>query len=183
MDPSKLPHSPQQPHVPHHPSQQELSKPQTGVSHIGSPLPGGFIPAEAWLSLAVGVIVLFMFPEFRTYLTTLSHPEHFYDLYTISDSHNQSIPFEKSVFFFTEMGLTYFGITMVLDAIVLLRPRYTVLIWIVLILNIVGVALNIFAVVKALDEAGFMIYNALAIAFGGYIALYQWRLLQNLRLS
>ena len=64
MDPSKLPQSPvaqqqnSQPHVPHHPTQEELSHPpQANVPHYASPLPGGFIPAEAWLSLVIGVVV------------------------------------------------------------------------------------------------------------------------------
>lgn len=172
------------PHVPHHPTQQELSTlPHSNVPHYASPLPGGFIPAEAWLSFIIGVMVLFMFPEFRHYLTMHDHMDDFYALHTIVDKSGQSILFENSAFFFPEMGLTVFGVVLILDAAVLLRPRYALLLWLTLVLTVLCVLLNIFAIIKAYDGAGFMLYNALAVAFGGYIALYDWRLLQLLRLT
>jgi hypothetical protein len=186
MDPSKLPNSPppNQPHVPHHPTAEELSTPpKTNVHHYGSPLPGGFIPAEAWMSLVIGVIVLFMFPEFRQFITMHNHLDDFYSLHIITDASGQSVAFEKSAFFYPEMGMTVFGVVLILDALVLLRPRFVMLLWLTLTLTTLCVLLNIFAIIKAYDQAGFMPYNALAVAFGGYIALYDWRLIQTLRLS
>jgi hypothetical protein len=187
MDPSKLPHNPQTPHVPHHPSQKELTTPpQTSVSHYGSPLPGGFVPAEFWLTLVIGIIVLFISQEFIDYLRLLHHPEIFYAKYSIIDTAtNNSIPYEQSMFFFPQMGVAIFGVVLIFDALTLLRPRWSILVWLALSLTVCSVALNIFAVIKGYDMAGFMfvIFNALAIAFGGYIALYQWRLLQLVRLS
>ncbi len=192
MDESKLPQNPpvQQasgghPHVPHHPTQQELATPpHSDVPHYASPLPGGFVPAEAWLSLVIGIIVLFTFPQFRQYLMAKAHgdPESFYSLYTITDA-NGSIRYEQSVFFFPQMGMTFFGVVMILDALVLLRPRFAALVWFTLVLTVLSVLLNVFAIVKAYDIGGFQLSNALAVAFGGYIALYDWRLLQTLRLS
>lgn len=193
MEEPKLPQNPaaqqphgSQPHVPHHPTQQELSAPpHTNVPHYASPLPGGFIPAEAWLSLAIGIIVLFMFPQFRQYLMTRVHgtPDEFYSLYTISDANNNSIPYEQSVFFFPQMGMTFFGVAMILDALVLFKPRFAALLWLALALTVASVLLNVFAIVKAFDIGGFQLANALAVAFGGYISLYDWRLLQLLRLT
>lgn len=185
MDPSKLPHHPQPPHVPHHPSQQELTTPpQSNVSHYGSPIPGGFIPAEFWLTLVIGIVVLFMSKEFIDYLRMMHHPEDFYSAYTIIDTASgSSIPYENSMFFFPQMGVAVFGVILIFDALTLLRPKWSILVFLALILTIGGVGLNIFAVIKAYDLAGFQIINALAVAFGGYIALYQWRLLQLARLS
>jgi hypothetical protein len=179
-----LPHNPQPPHVPHHPSQKELATPpQTSVSHYGSPIPGGFVPAEFWLTLVIGIIVLLAFPQFRQYLMSYHHPEDFYSKYTILDANGDSLPYEKSVFFFPQMGLTAFGIVMILDALVLLRPRWSILVWLALVVTIASVLLNIFAIIKAYDMMGFQLMNGLAVAFGGYIALYQWKLLQLVRLS
>jgi hypothetical protein len=184
MDPSKLPHNPQPPHVPHHPSQKELeTPPKTSVAHYGAPLPGGFIPAEFWLSLCFGLIILFMFPEFRDYLINLHHPDIFYSKYTIVDASGMSLAFEKSAFFFREMGLTYFGIVLILDALVLLRPTWSLLVWATLAVTVSSVLLNIYAIIQSNDTAGFAWQNALCVAFGGYLALYQWRLLQLMRLS
>lgn len=191
MDDSKLPQNPPAPHqqaphqhVPHHPTQRELSTPpDSNVPHFASPLPGRFIPAEAWLSFAIGLIVLFMFPRFRQYLMTLHHPDDFYSMWIVTDPSGASITYDKYVFFFPDMGITFFGVVMVLDAVVLLRPRFAALVWFTLVLTILSVLLNIFGIVKAYDVAGFQIYNALAVAFGGYMALYDWRLLQLLRLT
>jgi len=186
MDPSKLPQSPPPPppHVPHHPTPQELSTPpKTNLHHYGSPIPGGFIPAEAWLSFIIGVIVLFMFPYFGEYVVMHNHIDDFYAKNTFWDKSGQSIPFEQSALFYPDIGLTVFGIVLILDALVLLRPRYLVPLWLTLTLTTLCVLLNIFAIIKAFDQGGFQFYNALAVAFAGYIALYDWRLIQTLRLS
>ena len=49
------------------------------------------------------------------------------------------------------------------------------------ILTVVVVIVNAIAIVAAMNEIGFQILPALAIAFGGYMAVYQWRLLKELR--
>jgi hypothetical protein len=188
MEPSKLPQNPPppHPHVPHHPTPEELATPpKTNVHHYGSPLPGGFIPAEAWMSLVIGIIVLFMFPSFGEYVVMHNHLDDFYAKpnNTFLDKNGQSIPFEQSAFFYPDMGLSVFGAVLILDALVLMRPRFVVLLSITLALTTLCVLLNIFAIIKAYDDAGFMLYNALAVALGGYIALYDWRLIQTLRLS
>lgn len=186
MEPTKTPQNPPppHPHVPHHPTPQELATPpKTNLHHYGSPVPGGFIPAEAWISLAVGVIVLFMFPIFGQYLIMHNHTDDFYAKNTFWDKNGQSIPFEQSAFYYPDMGMTAFGVVLILDALVLLRPRFVALLGLALALTILCVLLNIFAIIKAYDQAGFMLYNALAVAFGGYMALYDWRLIQTLRLS
>jgi hypothetical protein len=105
MEPSKLPQNPPppHPHVPHHPTPQELATPpKTNVHHYGSPLPGGFIPAEAWMSLVIGIIVLFMFPSFGEYVVMHNHLDDFYAKpnNTFLDKNGQSIPFEQSAFFY-----------------------------------------------------------------------------------
>jgi hypothetical protein len=187
MDPSKLPNSPPptQPHIPHHPTPQELSTPpKTNVHHYGSPLPGGFIPAEAWMSFVIGVIVLFMFPTFGQYVVMHNHLDDFYAKPNNTFYKNgQSIPFEQSPLFYPDMGLTVFGVVLILDALVLLRSRLVVVLWIALALTTLCVLLNIFAIIKAYDDGGFMLFNALAVAFGGYMALYDWRLIQTLSFS
>jgi hypothetical protein len=181
MDLSKLPPSGQTPHVPA-PNHDPAAPVVTHVPHYATPVPGAFIPAEFWLSLAIGIIVLFVFPTFRQYLVYHSHPEKFDAITTFTDKSGNVIAYEDSAFFYPGMGITVFGVVLILDALALLRSRFALLVGLAFILTVVAVALNIFAVIKAYDEIGFQLPNALAVAFSGYIALYDWRLLQSMRL-
>ena len=112
-----------------------------------------------------------------------AHPEKFDALWHLTDQSGNLISYQDSVFFYLGMGMTVFGVVLILDALALLRPRFSLLIWTTFILTTASVALNIFAIIQAYDAAGFQLPNALAVAFGGYIALYDWRLLQSIRLS
>jgi len=181
MDVSKLPPASQTPHVPA-PNHDPAAPVVTHVPHFATPVPGAFVPAEFWLSLVIGIIVLFMFPTFRQYLVYHSQPEKFDAITTFTDKSGNVIAYEDSAFFYPGMGITVFGVVLILDALALLRSRFAPLIWLTFILTVAALALNLFAVIKAYDEIGFQFVNALAVAFSGYIALYDWRLLQTIRL-
>lgn len=164
------------PHVPHPPPHPIAHQP-----HVATPVPGMVIPAEFWISLVIGIIVLFTFPRFSEYVFTRSHPDQF--SWKFSDAAGMPLKYPKTAFFYPDMGLTVFGVVMILDALVLLRPRSAPMALLLLILTALSVALNVYAIIEAYSILGFQLYCALAAAYGGYMALYEWKLMQTLRLT
>ena len=57
------------------------------------------------------------------------------------------------------------------------------LIWFTFLLTTVTVVLNIYVQAKVNSILGIQLLNLVAIAFGGYMAIYQWRILTLLQQS
>ena len=190
MDMSKLPRMSQTPPPPPEPSAapQEEGRATGGVAAPGSAyrreLEYGVEPApsfaEAWISIAIGLILLFATYALRLIQFLLS-PSTF--TWTFSDEKGQPIKYTQTVFIWGDAAMLLFALVLIIDGL-LLFTRKPALIALAFGLTALTVATNLFYLVMMMSRGyGFQIASAIAVAFGVYIAIFQWKLLQSLRMS
>ena len=185
MDMSKLPRLSQSPAPP----PGDVSEAPAGDADPGvAPAPPAGYPLEpaspagdAWLSIAIGAILLLMNPHIAQWLVSLISGYKPPFLPITDSATNAEIPYPKSVFFFSDLCMFAFSLTLILDGLILFARRRAPLMA-ALALTAVATAMNLFYVVKSsLDGSGLPLMSAVAVVIGVYIALYQWRLLSVTR--
>jgi hypothetical protein len=135
--------------------------------------------AEAWVSIAVGAILLFMAPNFIRYLLS---PGKFDQKMQYFDATGAPLAYTKTVFFWGDLSLTLFAFVLIVEGLVIAFGRRPLLVLGAFILTITATTMNLFYVGWMMSTGyGFQIMSGLAVAFGVYIALYQWRLWNTLR--
>lgn len=129
---------------------------------------------EAWISIAIGAIVLFLYHRtFEWLLGSKSLP-------VITDVNGNVIPYAKSAFFWQDLGPALFGVILVVEGLALVFARNRAVVSVALVLTLAAAAVNLWAIIATTKLIGFPIMSAIAVAFCVYIAIYQWRLLQSL---
>ena len=140
----------------------------------------GFRPgAEAWISFALGLILIFMCPRPLQYLFSRGHPETF--TWTFNDANGNPMEYPQTAFFLPDVGVVAFGFILMLDGLLLVFVRSARFIWFTLGLTALVTVLNLVALATSFNVLGFQIFPALAVAFGVYMIVYQWRLVQGHR--
>jgi hypothetical protein len=166
----------------------ETKKPESAPQQQTEPTPPlayradrqlGVSGAEAWISIALGVILLVVCHRPIEYLFTRHNPAAF--SWTFNDSNGNPISYTQSAFFLPDLGVVAFGLVLILDGLLLAFARIRGFVWMTFILTVIVVILNAIAIAVSMNEIGFQILPALAIAFGGYMAVYQWLLLKDSR--
>jgi hypothetical protein len=161
---------------------ETTTSPTTPVANYRGPdLPAESSSAEAWISIGIGVILMFCFPNFLQWLISLisSYKPPFLPITDVSTG--AEVPYPKSIFFLGNLCTFAFALTLICDGVLLFfrRPLPTML---ALGLTAAATALNMVYLVRSfLNNEGFPIVSALAVVFGIYIANYQWKLLATLR--
>lgn len=133
--------------------------------------------ADAWLSLAIGLVMLFAFPRAWQYFLS---PSTF--TWTFRDVDGSPLSYPKSAFFLPDIGVTLFGIAMLVEAAAVFSRRSWML-YLGLVVAVLATLLNVVAIIVAMNHIGFQIVNALAVAYGGYITLSLWHRVQLARAS
>jgi hypothetical protein len=128
---------------------------------------------EAWISIAIGAILLFWHSHFFGYLADPSNPIH--EILTPTGR----LPYLRSVFFPIELGGVLFGLALVVKGLVLVLVRGKAAILVAIVPMIIATMANLWAVLSAFPVAGFQIAPAVFAAVGVYIVLYQWRSLRG----
>jgi hypothetical protein len=146
-----------------------------------SPMPAA--PAagpEVWISIAVGVITLLIYPRFLqwSFSRLFSTP---FNEFMKSDGSGMVVPYTQVPEFWSDLGITLFGIVLILEGIALVFARHTFVVWIAFVLTLGMVGYNLAYVVLSYSTYGLALVSAFAVAFGVYIAAYQWRLLSRSR--
>ncbi|MEA2711695.1 MAG: hypothetical protein QOF78_4296 [Phycisphaerales bacterium] len=193
MDMSKLPRMSQTPPPPPDEPQQQASQSaapaaapvHTAASHYreehayaAEPIGGSL--AEAWISIAIGLILLFATTAFRL-VQYLSSPGTF--TWTFNDENGAPIKYTQTVFIWGDAAMLLFSIVLILEGL-LLFTRKPGLIALAFGITVLTIAVNLFFLAGMMTRGyGFQLASALAIAFGVYIAIFQWKLLQSLRMS
>ena len=134
--------------------------------------------AEAWISIAIGLILMFVSTagRFLEYLTSSNFSWNFID------PTGAPLPYRQTVFFWGDVAIFAFSLLLIIDGLILFT-RKPALVTIAFAFTVVTVLMNFFYVVRMMNGYGFQLWSAIAVAFGVYIALFQWRLLQSLRMS
>ena len=134
--------------------------------------------AEAWISIAIGLILMFVSTagRFLEYLTSSNFSWNF------TDPTGAPLPYRQTVFFWGDVAIFAFALLLIIDGLILFT-RKPALVTVALAFTIITVLMNFFYVVRMMNGYGFQLWSAIAVAFGVYIAIFQWRLLQSLRSS
>lgn len=135
--------------------------------------------AEIWISLAVGAILLFMFPTMLKYVSSRLFGTAFVP-FQMPDG--TVVPYPR-VYpqFWSDLCITLFALVLILEAITLAFVRNRPLVLIAFATTVVATALNLWFVLATFAKYGAPLVSLLAVAFGVYIAIYQWRLLKLLQ--
>jgi uncharacterized protein YjeT (DUF2065 family) len=129
--------------------------------------------ADAWLSIAIGVILLLMNSRFLQYVFARSS-----FTWTFNDAAGNPLPYTKTVFFWGDFALVAFAVVLIVEGLVLgLAPRKWLIV-LALVLTVATTLLNFGYVAYMMGSYGFQMMSALAVAFGVYIAMFEWRLLK-----
>ena len=186
MDLSKLPRMSQTPAPPPPAADDPAAPPPPIATAAAAHVPEyGYEPstgpmAEAWISLAIGVILLLMF--FRPIEYLLTSKQSFEQRYTFSNADGSPLTYTQTVFFFGDVAIVSFALVLIIDGLILFT-RKPKLIAAALAFTVITVLLNLAYVVRMMNGYGLQFASALAVAFGVYIAIFQWKLLQSLRMA
>jgi hypothetical protein len=136
-----------------------------------APEPGG---PEAWLSIAIGVILLLIAPGIVTFIL---HG----DPGGVTDASGKPMRYIDSVFFMGDLAVTSFAVVLILEGLViaLIRNPWVILVaWVFTVLTTAG---NLLYLVGTYQTYGLALLPAFAVVFGIYIAIYEWRMFNRLR--
>jgi hypothetical protein len=148
------------------------------------------VGAEVWLSLVIGLILMMVGWTFaRWALATLTGQTfHTNVTWTAGPKAGQEVAYFELQGFtaWTEAGLFLFGLAMVLEAAMLTvvfsrMGGKVALTSVALLVTFLATALNLVVAVRLLGVGITPLMSALAVAFGGYMVMYEWRLLQQIR--
>lgn len=130
---------------------------------------------EAWISLAIGAFLLFMYPRFLQWASSRIFHTHF-DEFMVDD---KVVAYQSVPEFWMDLGPVLFGIVLLLDGAVLLAMRRRGLVAFALVLTVLATLYNLTYMILSFGQYGFAPISFLATAFGVYIAWFQWRLLRE----
>lgn len=137
------------------------------------------VGGEVWISIAVGLILLLMFPRL---LKFLSHALFgtFFAPYTMPNG--TEVAYTSTPDFWSDLGVTLFAIVLIVEgvALVLGRRRPGVVMF-AFGLTVLATLYNLGYLVMSFSTMGLAYISAFAVAFGVYIAMYQWNLLKASR--
>lgn len=140
--------------------------------------PGSIGLAEAWISIGLGILLLFIFPNTISYFRS---PAAFEQNNPITDPQGNTIPYLKSVIFLGDLGVTVFAAALILEGIALVAVRKIGPLWIAFAVTMLAVIFNLFVIARIYPLNGLPLINGVGVVVLGYMALTQWRLISALR--
>jgi len=160
------------------PKMSETPRPPATVEPMTTSRKSEAIPAsaaEAWISIAVGVIMLLMYPRFLQWIFSRLFGTNFNEFML----DGAVVPYPQVPEFWSDLGPTSFGVVLIIEGLILgLAPKRP-LVWFAFVLTVGVVLYNLIYVVTSYSRYGLALISAIAVAFGVYIAMHQWRLLQT----
>jgi hypothetical protein len=135
--------------------------------------------AEAWISIGLGLILLFVFPNTIKY--TFS-PAAFQQDHPVVDPQGNTIPYLQTVIFLGDLGITVFAGALIIEGIVLAAARKAGPLYFAFALTVLAAIFNVFATWRYYSILGELpIVCAVGVVVLGYMAMTQWRLITALR--
>ena len=168
-----------------------------GTRAAGGAGAGSGLGIEAWISIGLGLFLLFIAPMGVKYWSAkltgrtfapYDHPENpgekadftrWQDMQTgaITD-----IKYTETSGFWSDNAITLFAIVLILDGIVAAFVRKKPLVLLTFLLTILATVGNLAYLIATFNQ-GFAILSFLAVLIGGMMIFLQWQLLQSLRAS
>jgi hypothetical protein len=150
--------------------------PERVVYVVQDPRPAG---AEAWISGAIGALLLLFYPRLIQWVLHKVAGTAF--TWTFTDENGAPLEYPQTIFIWGDLVVTLFAIVLLIDAVVLLWGRSRALVAGAMALTILVTAANLVYVVATFAKYNLAVMSAIAVAYGGFIAIHQWRLLKSLR--
>jgi len=147
------------------------------------------VGAEVWLSVILGVIFILIGKSFAAYsfAKLTGNPYHTGVNWVAGPNAGQEVAYPdlQGFVMLNDSAMLLFGLTLLLEAAVMgtivTRFRYKrALVMVALVLAVAATGFNLYAVMRLLSVNITPLVSLLAVGFGGYIAVHQWRLLQSL---
>lgn len=135
---------------------------------------GAIVGAEAWMGIAIGAILLYVFRRAIDYLV---NPAAVDAAWTFTDPAGNPLAYRQTGFYWADLAAAAFAAAMVVEGIATLLFRRARVMLIAFAATLIALLLNVFGLVKVVQIHGannIQIINLLAIAFGGYVAFYQF---------
>jgi hypothetical protein len=153
-----------------------VASPSTRLNYSRDPDAGS--GAEVWLSVAIGLLLLLMQPRL---LKFLSHKlfNTFFAPY-IDPATGSGVPYTAQLDFWSDLGITLFALVLILEGLAIAFARRRGVVAAAFALTVLTTVYNL-AYLAYTFSSGVAILSAFAVAFGVYIAIFEWRLLQQLR--
>ena len=137
---------------------------------------------EAWISIGVGLILLFVFKNFtQWWIYGVFHTGRPSFLPITDANTGAEIPYSKSIFFLNDLCIALFSYALIIEGIALLLARRPWVVMFAFAVTLAAVGLNLYYLITSYSDSGFSIISAFAVVFGGYLAWYQWRLINDMR--
>lgn len=130
--------------------------------------------AEAWISIGIAAILLFMNPQFINYL--LGRP-----INEALDLQGQPREYVGSFVFMSDLSITLFAMALILEGLMLAFTRGAGAVLGVMVFTAVATLANLLYLLASFQHYGLPLISAFAVVFGGYMTMNQWRLYQQLR--
>jgi len=131
--------------------------------------------ADVWISLAIGALLLLMYPRFLQWLSSRLFGTHFNPFL---DASGNVVPYTKVPEFWGDLGPTLFGVVLIVEGLALALMRKRGVMMLAFGLTVIATAYNAIYLIMTYNTYGLAIVSALAVAFGVYIAMYQWKLIK-----
>lgn len=137
--------------------------------------------ADAWLSLAIGIIVLLMSPRLWDYARSRWFGSPF--TWTFGDPNGAPLPYPQTVFYPGDVAIYAFALALIADGIVLaVARRKRRVVMAALALMLAATAFNIWYVIFMMQQGyGLQMFSGVAAAVGIYVGIYQAGLVKALR--
>jgi hypothetical protein len=150
--------------------------------------PGYSIGAEVWISFILGVVFMFMGFNFARYVGAKLSGGAFHTNvnWTAGEKEGQEVAYFdlQGGTAYTESGIFLFGLALVLEAAALVvantgaRGRRA-FVGFALFVTLLATAYNLFVAGKLFSLGITPLMTVIAVAIGGYMAAYQWRLFKQ----
>ena len=127
---------------------------------------------EAWISTGIGIVLLLMNPTFIKFMFAQKPYRPFAD---------PTVDYTSSINFWSDLTITAFAFVLILEGIVLALTRNAVLVLIACAFTAAATTGNLLYLVMSYSTYGLALWQALAVIFGVYITIYEWRLYVALR--
>ena len=179
MDMSKLPRLSQSPAPPlNDVSEAPPGDADPGVAP-GPPAGYALEPAgyggDAWLSIAIGALLLLVFHRLIQYLAHVIFGTYFAP-YEMPDG--TQVSYLSTLDFWSDLGITAFALVLIVEGLALAVSRRRAVVAAALGLTVLATLYNLGYLVATLNH-GVALMSALAVIFGLYIASQQWNLLKR----
>jgi hypothetical protein len=131
--------------------------------------------AEVWLSIAIGLLLILMSPRIWQYYLM---PGSF--TWTFNDADGNPLPYRQTTFFWSDLGIALFALVLILEGLAIAFARRRWVVAAAFGLTVLTTVYNLAYLLYTFNQ-GVAILSAFAVAFGVYIAIFEWRLLRELR--